>query len=237
MRSLRDTVTRAFTLVEIAVSMTIFALLAIALLGLIKGSADTSDVVSAMTRVQLDAERVMRQVVDELRLTGVQGGGEFSLDHSPAGAGVVWEMRYHRLDPRQPIFNAGTPSSPPWSTEWFILRCEEAEAVDGVDNDGDFLIDEQRVVLYMDDGTERKISVFGDNLTSFEAGDPAEPPPGVEAAGLVRPRLRLRLTVDWLLRSAVTDPSQIQDNRNPQKNLSRSPWTRYVSDTEFTFSS
>ncbi len=229
---------RGFTLIEVVVAMTILAIVAIGVGGLIQGSAITSNLVSTSTRVQLQAERIIKQVENELRLTGVQGGGMFTLNHAPAGAGVVWEMRYHVLDPAQPIFDAGAPTTPPWSTEWRILRCEQAEsAVDGVDNDGDYLIDEQRLVLYSDDGVERLVAVLGDNITSFEAGDPAEPLPGVDTAGLARPRLRLRLTMDWLLRSAVRDTSDIQDHRNPQKNLSKRPWVRYVADTWFTFPS
>jgi prepilin-type N-terminal cleavage/methylation domain-containing protein len=215
---------RGFTLIEAVIAMTILTVVAIGVGSLIQGSAETSNLVSASTRVQLKAERVIKQVENELRQTGVQGGGMFTLDHSPAGPGVVWEMRYHILDPKQPIFNAGTPSSPPWSPEWRILRCEQAETVDGIDNDGDYLIDEKKLVLYVDDGVERQLAVLGDDLTSFEAG-------------LARPRVRLRLTVDWLLRSAVKNKAEIQDHRNPQKNLSQSPWVRYVADTWFTFPS
>lgn len=226
-----------FTLIEAVIAMTILTVVAIGVGSLIQGSADTSNLVSASTRVQLKAERIIKQVENELRLTGVEGGGSFTLDHSPAGPGVVWEMRYHVLDPTQPIFDAGSPSTPPWSPEWRILRCEQAEPLDGIDNDGDYLIDEQRLVLYLDDGVEREVALLGDDITSFEAGDPTVPSPGVDAAGLARPRLRLRLTVDWLLRGAVKSRAEIQDHRNPQKNLSQSPWVRYVADTWFTFPS
>lgn len=197
-RSRSKATPRALTFVEVAMASAVFSIVILGIAGLFRSSTETSGLVHAQSDVQLEAERVLRRVRDELRLSGVGGTGDLQLNLATQ-APVAWELSYRRLSATGPLFDPTKPSHEkvPWSPGRFVLRFERIDdPADGQDNDGDLLIDEGRVALYRTPpggGAEVLVGVLGRDIADFHVA---------EETG-ARTRVRLKVTVERVLRTAL----------------------------------
>lgn len=238
--------------------MTIFVVLAIGVSALVQGSGDTSNVVHASTRVQLQAQSIMAKLTEELRGAAVDGGstmpnGALRLVPDPDPLGLSWDIRYHKLNTDLPLYSAG--GAIPWVEtapgsgfpQVFVLRLQGSEGAvdDGVDNDGDFLVDERQLVLLTDDtvaanplsnpGTLTQVAVLGDNITNLKVHLETARLAAAPAGNLQRPRMKFRLTLHWLLRAVVKDITDIDNPANAPVVGQVRPWATYQADTWITF--
>lgn len=205
---------RALTLIEVMISTVILTVIVLAVGSLVQTSGQTSSLVYEQSRVQLEAQRIMRTVRDQLRMTGVNGTGNLTF----AAGGtfpIQWTFRYRRLLSTQ-LWNGGfDPNDPygatmiPWEANESALKFEltEGASLDGIDNDGDFLTDEGRIALYSIDGsgTETLTAVLGQGITAA-AVDTTQLGPADPA---VRPRVGLTITVERVLQAAVRGQADV----------------------------
>ncbi|MGE0712365.1 MAG: hypothetical protein AB7N76_01545 [Planctomycetota bacterium] len=115
------------------------------------------------------------------------------------------------LLPRNALFDPSNPFAVPSAGAQSIrFEAGDGEVLgDGDDDDGDYLIDEGRVALY--DGAGNLRSVLGQGVTGFSASLTTPATPG---SGL--PRLVIRLTVERVMWSAVTDPNELAGGGGPR---------------------
>lgn len=216
---------RALTLVEVAIATALFSVIVFAVATALDSAGGVASVVHNQTTVQLEAQRVMQLIEDQLYLTNtVDDGGDFAVNVATTSP-IKWEMTFHKLDPKADIFDESTGvGSVPWSSETYTIRCSYAESggpQDGTDNDGDYLVDEERIEL-LEDGV--LVAVLGDDLY---ADLPLSS--GIETAGFSRPRLHFRLRVDRLIYGVVKTTADAAAAK-----AGGGPRVRYIYDTWIT---
>ena len=159
---------RGITLLEVTVSSSIFIVVLAMVSGMLSTTTSTTSLVNSVTTAQTEAERVVAFLRDELR-------GARTSDMLPSGVSgpeTSREISYVVVDDSAPLFDATRPGSVPWAGERRILRFEaDGDEVldDGIDNDGDFLVDEGRLALYTSvGGVEQLLGVIATDLGSLD---------------------------------------------------------------------
>ena len=194
---------RGMTLIEVVVASAVFSIVLLALAGVVRSSGDTSSLVHAQTAAQLRAEDALRIVRDQLRRAGEGGQSDLQVDPAPTAPGAVWEISYRVLQDGQLFDPAATDpyATLPWSADRFVLRFERSEdPANGLDDDGDLVIDDGHVALYRRPATgpDQLVAVLAKDLADFR----------VERQIDVRPRLHLEVEVQKVPHAAVRN---IQD--------------------------
>lgn len=177
---------RALTLVEVAVAMTVFLIVAAGMASLVGSTATSSNVVLTSTDVQVDAERILAEVRRELSLTGAGSSSPGNLVVTGGPAPPV-EIAYNVID-QGDIFDETAPNpaqSVPWKPDRFFLSFEAEPGEDptnGLDDDGDFLVDEVRLALYRQPpaGARSLIKVVGEGLVDVQVETTGGTLPGRE---------------------------------------------------------
>jgi prepilin-type N-terminal cleavage/methylation domain-containing protein len=195
--STRNAPSRAgFTLLEVMVSMAIFAGI-LTIVGIMVSTAtDGASLMRSMTS-QNDAERISRLIRRELSTSGVGGGGRLKVL-------TTREVEYASMESSQALFDPAEPYTAPWTDTLRVIKFEQDgdEILDnGLDDDGDYLIDEGRIALYSRDaGVDTSIAVLahdvGDLVFTLETS-------------LNRPRLSFVLRVDRIIINAVKDQDDV----------------------------
>jgi len=153
-----------FTLLEVVISAGLFMLFTGG--ALLMANASSSALRTGSTYSDLDARarRALAEVCDLLRLADAQGLWP---------AGVVAPASTHELEFQRALGHDGTNIS--WDlVEKLILESDPSDPDDGVDNDGDGLVDECRVVWIDDFGepTERRKTLCHDVAESLDGEVP-----------------------------------------------------------------
>ncbi|HBP19338.1 MAG TPA: hypothetical protein DEA08_16300 [Planctomycetes bacterium] len=155
---------RTLTLLEVIIASTIFSLLILTVVVASDGVLATSSVVYNRTYVEMEAEKVLNLIKDEIGRTGESDDGgtpRMALDEAPADPGVEWSLVYTPLQNGGTVnwtqFGTGTPyDGLPWQGTRNVMRYELTDPMgqdaNGTDDDGDYLVDEGRVVIYTDAG-------------------------------------------------------------------------------------
>ena len=209
---MKPTLQRALTLLEVLIASTIFSLLILTVVVASDGVFATSSVVYNRTYVEMEAEKVLNLIKTEIGATGESndsgGNPRMELDASPAAAGVEWSLAYTPLQNGGAInwaqFATGTPyAGLPWQATGNVMRYEltdpSGQDANGSDDNGNFLIDEGRVVLYEDAGGGTpgdEIAVLGENLTNCQLAR-------VTLTDERLPTYRISVTLERVLRHVV----------------------------------
>lgn len=201
-------VRRSLTIMEIAVALAVFSVVIVAAAGFMQIGGDTSSLVHAQTRAQLDAERILRLVRAQLSRSGYPpGGGDLQVQTPhPDPATGNWRVDFNVLQNGTLIDPFNTAPDPystiPWSNARFSLRWEHTTdpAIGagnfGVDNDGDYILDDGQIAIYRIGAPDQLVAVIAEDVRNFVL---------TEQAGLPRPRIRLQVTVERALINAVKD--------------------------------
>ncbi len=179
-----------FTLLELMVSMAIFAGILTIVAVMVSTASDGTSLMRSMT-AQNDAEATARLLRRELSSTGVGGGGKLRVL-------TTREVEYAPLEASKGLFDPTDPYAAPWSDTLRVLKFEQdgAEILDnGLDDDGDYLIDEGQIALYTRAaGVDTPIVVM-----AHDVGDVAF----TLETSLNRPRLSFTLRIDRIIINAV----------------------------------
>jgi prepilin-type N-terminal cleavage/methylation domain-containing protein len=133
-----------FTLLELAVAMAVLSLAVVAAADLVSTTGDTLARGAAMANLDAKANALLARIERDL----VQAGAETLLPASPAGESALSYRLAFGYEGG--IVQWGSPLRIEFRTD---------EAQDGVDNDDDRFIDEARLVLVRNAGTEAEIEV------------------------------------------------------------------------------
>lgn len=209
---------RALTLLEVIIASTIFSLLILTVVVASDGVLTTSSVVYNRTYVEMEAEKVLNLIKDEIGRTGESEDAtdtpRMTLDASPAAAGVEWSLVYTPLQNGGAInwtqFGTGTPyAGLPWAATGNVMRYELTDPAgsdaNGTDDDGDFLVDEGRVVIYADAGggtPGATIAVLGAELSECQLTR-------VSLTDERIPTYRISVTLERVLRHAVKSNADV----------------------------
>ena len=90
---------RTLTLLEVIIASTIFSLLILTVVVASDGVLATSSVVYNRTYVEMEAEKVLNLIKDEIGRTGESDDGgtpRMALDEAPADPGVEWSLSTRR---------------------------------------------------------------------------------------------------------------------------------------------
>jgi hypothetical protein len=142
-----------FTLIEILIATTVLFLTlgAVAMVSNANNSAYRTGITNAQLESQVGI--VIDRIVGELTMAGAEtGAGNGALPSVVSGVGSA-ELSYSRADG---IANGQVTWSPP---RRIVLEYELGELDDGLDNNGNGLVDEGRLVLVEDEGgpNERRL--------------------------------------------------------------------------------
>lgn len=215
---------RSLTLIEVTVSATILAMLVVAMGSMVQSATETSSLVSEQTRAQSDAERLLRAVKDQLSRSGY--GPQGNLVYTPNPATNTWEIAYNKMntdpitDPLVPA-NLGTL----WETTRWVIKWEHptdsaSGAGIGVDNDGDYIIDDGRLALYRRTATDQLVAVLGDNIRNFVVTQQVGTPQ-------TQARIRLQVTAERVLVAAVkgaNDAAAVRAGAGPRVRHTADLW-------------
>lgn len=210
------------TMLEVTIAIALFTIVIFGVSTTLQSAGEVASLVHNQTTVQLEAQRVVRLIAEQVERTNTVNtvkGGRFTLTNSGTSP-TVWEMSYYRLDTSSDIFDESNFSAPvPWSTQQYTIRClrsETAGYTDGSDNDGDYLVDEEHIVL-LENGTQ--VAVLGKDLyATVSALD-----------NQARPRFRLTLEVQRLVYGVVKTAADATAAK-----AGNGPRVRYIYDTWFT---
>jgi prepilin-type N-terminal cleavage/methylation domain-containing protein len=152
-----------FTLIEMLISSAIMAVILGAIgLTVLRGKENFRQGVSTAV---LDARgrRVLERIVTEM-----QGAEITSLTPNPTPPLGSSNLRFRS----SAGYNGTTPLWTPWSRIQFLP--DPRDPVNGVDNDGDGMIDEGRVVLIRDDGGPNQVQItLANNVSRLLQGETA----------------------------------------------------------------
>jgi prepilin-type N-terminal cleavage/methylation domain-containing protein len=195
--------TRGLTLLEVVVSSAIFVVILSMVAGLLSSTASATSLVNSVTTAQTEAERVVAFLREELR-------GARTEDMAPLGAAggeTATEISYVTVDSSAPLFDSATPGQGPWAGERRILRFEaDGDEIlgDDIDNDGDFLVDEGRLALYVEvSGVRQLLAVVAHDLGSDGRGGDAPLLFTVDSSSQSLPTLVADVHVERILTEAV----------------------------------
>jgi type II secretory pathway pseudopilin PulG len=196
---------RKMTLIEVMVASGLFTgLLLLAGLSL-QISTETLQLTSSMTMSTLEADRVLRVLRTELRsassatLTVTPAP---VLPLGPAGANIT-SVTYETFDPTVPLLDTANPFNTPATTQRLIrFEADGTEILgNGLDDDGDFLIDEGRVALYNAPGLPADlIAVVGTNILGLQVAR-------TNAAGGGLAKVQIWLRVQRVILGATDNPA------------------------------
>lgn len=180
------------TILEAVVSTAVFAGILSLLAGMVASTSDATSVVGSTTTAQMEAERLLGMIRQELQPSGVSATGGLTV--SPDGR----EVTYVRLDSRAPIFDPSDPLTPPWESQRRVIKLEAdgAETLgNGADEDGDFLRDEGRVAVYIrpPSGPDQLIAVMARDVMDPQTVAPSRPMFSLDTA---TPLPRVTVVVD-----------------------------------------
>lgn len=228
---------RGLTVLEIIVSMAIFSIVIVVVATFVQVGGDTSSLVHAQTRAQMDAERILRLVRDQIGRSGYPPSGG-DLVYTPNALTDEWEIAYNLIG-QGPLVNMAPipPALPvetvPWDPRRWVIKWEHPTdaavgAGAGVDNDNDYIIDDGRVAIYQRTGV---VAPFTDELTAVLANDvrdfnvTQDPDPPLPNGP--RPRLRLQVTVERVLLNAaksVADAAAVRAGAGPRARHTADMW-------------
>lgn len=201
---------RGLTLVEVVVSSAIFVVLLSMVSGLLSSTASVTNLVNEVTTAQTEAERLVTFLREELR-------GARSTDMVPIGAGggeVADQVAFFTVDASAPLFDPAAPQAVPWASERRILRFEAdgAEVMDDdIDNDGDFLVDEGRLALYVEvGGVERLLAVIAENIGSDGRDGNGRLRFTVDSSSQAMPTVVADVHVERIMTEAIKGPEDLQ---------------------------
>lgn len=189
---------------EVVVALSIFSVILIAVGNLFMAAGDVSNVVNAQTQCQTDAERCIDQVKQQLLRSCVGGGGNIAVNLSPGGT-IDWEIAYNTIAGGD-IFDPANPTGAPlWSAQRFVLKFEHpTDTVNGVDDDGDFIIDDGRLRLYRRPtlGGDLFISELATEVRDFDIS-------ALTTDGGPRSRILLDCTVERVFRNLLRSSAEV----------------------------
>lgn len=189
------------TLLESIVALAVFSVVVVGVASFVQIGGETSSLIHAQSRAQLDAERILRLVRDQIGRSGYPPSGG-NLVYTPNPATNEWEIAYQTIQEGLPLVDISSPSpvaSVPWNPTLYVIKWEHPTdsavgAALNVDNDNDYIVDDGRLTLYRRVATDEPIGVLADDVRSFVVTEQNTPP---------RPRLRLQVTVERVLIHAV----------------------------------
>lgn len=201
--STQSTRRSAMTLLEAMMSLLIMAGVMTLALGSFSATAETASTTAAMTDAQLEAERLVRLVRAELAASGLSGtGGLRVIDTNSADA--LLEVEYTPVDPDVPLFDVTNPYAAPWVGVRRVLKFEAdpGETLgNGVDDDGDLLIDEGRLAIYQRTVGDLLLVTLGSNVADLSVEiDPNASPLA---------RIWVQVTVERALPAAVRGAADV----------------------------
>lgn len=215
-RRLRRRAARAragLTLLEAVISASILAGLISLAVGASSTSAQTASAAAAVTDAQTTAERVLRLVREQLAMSASSPTpsvpGVLVIDPNPSNQ--AFEVEFTPIDLNAPLFNAADPTALPWTSSRRVIKFEKegAETLDnGVDDDGDFLVDEGRITLSRrTGGGDLFIVTLGASIRSLlVTHDPVAAP---------LPRAAVQLTVERTIPGAVRRAQDLAAGKFP----------------------
>lgn len=193
---------RGLTLLEVVISVAIFAIVLTLLSGMLASAATTTTIVNSTTSAQTEAERIVATLRDELR-------GARTSDILPAGTGgeTSSQISYVTVDSSAPLFDASSPETVPWAGERRVLRFEaDGDEIlgDDIDNDGDFLVDEGRLALYAQiGGAEQLLTVIAHDVGSDEPDGGGQLEFTVDTTSQSLPTVVARIHVERIMTGAI----------------------------------
>jgi prepilin-type N-terminal cleavage/methylation domain-containing protein len=195
---------RGMTILEVIVALSVFSVILIAVGNMFMAAGDVSNVVNAQTQCQMDAERCLDQVKQQLLRSSVGGGGNIQVNNTASGI-VDWEIAYTPIAGAGDIFDPLAPNGAAlWAGPRFVLKFEHpTDAVNGTDDDGDFVIDDGRLRLYRRAGTDIFVSELASEVRSFVIS------PLNQTDGGPRSRILLDCTVERVYRNLLTNTAEV----------------------------
>jgi type II secretory pathway pseudopilin PulG len=184
------------SLVEVALAMGLLAILGGILFSSLLGTTAVVDTAGAITDSQLEAERVVRMIRGELQRSGVTSPADLTIT---TGALTLANdvVDYTAVDPSLPLFNPADPTNVPFegAPRRILMEAHGSEILgNGVDDDGDLLIDEGQITLIQAGAPP---IVLGVDISRLEF----ELVPGGGTSGL--PTLKIKVEVARLNRANV----------------------------------
>ncbi len=198
---------RGMTILEVIVALAVFSVILIAVGNLFMAAGDVSNVVNAQTQCQVDAERCIDQVKQQLLRSTVGGGGDIQVSNTVSGI-VDWEIAYTPIAGSGDIFDPLAPSGAALfaGQPRFVLKFEHpTDAVNGVDDDGDFIVDDGRLRLYRRPtvGADTFVSELAAEVRSFTISTLNQ------TDGGPRSRILLDCTVERVYRNLLKKTSEV----------------------------
>lgn len=185
------------TLVEVVVATAVTAAIALAALATLGAAGGSASLAGAQASAHADGERVVALLAQEVRCSGLGAPG--ALTATPTGL-----QRGAPLDRVEYAACLGWEAGPPVRLRWSPRRVVAFEADkrevpgNGVDDDGDLLVDEGRVTLRLAGQAGEPLAVLCVDVGRFEVALD----PGPDRGG---PTLAVAVTIERLIAAAVRD--------------------------------